>query len=98
MIHHCKMKGFLSFLILWIVNKEKMTGAEIALELEKRKGHKPSPGTIYPVLKDLKEKGLLKIDNGKRYDHLVIGSSKVPNSNPELSIFRDFQQTVIMYF
>ena len=67
MIHHCKMKGFLSFLILWIVNKEKMTGAEIALELEKRKGHKPSPGTIYPVLKDLKEKGLLKIDDGKRY-------------------------------
>jgi DNA-binding PadR family transcriptional regulator len=61
------MKGFLSFLILWIVNKKKMSGAEIALELEKRKGHRPSPGTIYPVLKDLKEKGLLNIDEEKRY-------------------------------
>ena len=61
------MKGFLSFLILWLVSKKSMTGAEIALELEKRKGHKPSPGTIYPVLKDLKDKGLLSVDQNKRY-------------------------------
>jgi len=64
---HCQMKGFLSFLILWLIGKESMTGSEIAEELEKRKGHRPSPGTIYPVLKDLKEKGLLKIDDSKRY-------------------------------
>ena len=44
-----------------------MTGAEIALELEKRKGKKPSPGTIYPVLKNMKEKQLLSIDANKRY-------------------------------
>ena len=44
-----------------------MTGAEISLELEKRKGSRPSPGTIYPVLKDLKAKGLLTIDESKRY-------------------------------
>lgn len=61
------MKGFLSFLILWLVSKKSMTGAEIALELEKRKGHRPSPGTIYPVLKDLKDKGLLLVDENKRY-------------------------------
>lgn len=63
----CEMKGFLSFLILWIVNKNKMNGAEIALELEKRKGHKPSPGTIYPALKYLKDKGLINIDENKSY-------------------------------
>ena len=61
------MKGFLSFLILWLINKKKMTGAEITLELEKRKGNKPSPGTIYPVLKDLKDKGFLIIDGNKQY-------------------------------
>jgi len=44
-----------------------MTGAEIALELEKRKGKKPSPGTIYPVLKNMKEKKLLSIGENKRY-------------------------------
>ena len=63
----CKMKGFLSFLVLWLISKKNMNGAEIALELEKRKGSKPSPGTIYPVLKDLKDKGLLSIDENKRY-------------------------------
>jgi DNA-binding PadR family transcriptional regulator len=44
-----------------------MTGAELALELEKRKGKKPSPGTIYPVLKHMKESKLLSIDENKRY-------------------------------
>ena len=44
-----------------------MTGAEIALELEKRRGKKPSPGTIYPVLKHLKETNILNIDQSKRY-------------------------------
>ena len=77
MKHHCRMKGFLSFLILWIVNKKKMSGAEIALELEKRKGHRPSPGTIYPVLKDLKEKGLLKIDEDKRYSLTKQGKNEL---------------------
>ena len=64
---HSRMKGFLSFLILWLVHKKNMTGAEIALELEKRKGRRPSPGTIYPVLKHLKDAGLLSIDESKCY-------------------------------
>jgi len=64
---HCGSKGFLSFLILWFVRNEAMTGAEIALELEKRRGRKPSPGTIYPVLKHLKETNILTIDDNKRY-------------------------------
>ena len=64
---HCGSKGFLSFLILWLVRKEVMTGAEIALELEKRRGRKPSPGTIYPVLKHLRETNILTIDENKRY-------------------------------
>ena len=66
-MEHCRTKGFLSFLILWLVNKKSRTGAEITLELEKRRGKKPSPGTIYPVLKSMKEKELLSIDENKRY-------------------------------
>lgn len=71
------MKGFLSFLVLWLINKDSMTGAEIAIELEKRKGHRPSPGTIYPVLKELKEQGLLKIDDQKRYSLTVKGKKEL---------------------
>jgi len=66
-MEHCATKGFLSFLVLWLVSRQKRTGAEIASELEKRRGKKPSPGTIYPVLKNMKERELLSIDENKRY-------------------------------
>ena len=54
------MRGMLSFLILFLLSKKAMHGQEIAEELEKRKGDKPSPGTIYPALKMLNKEGLLK--------------------------------------
>lgn len=63
--HHGK--GFLSFLILWMLRETKMNGSEITDEIEKRKGRRFSPGTIYPVLKKLKEKGLIIDDEEKRY-------------------------------
>lgn len=61
----CKMKGFLTFLVLWTISKHPCKGACITKELEKRKGTKPSPGTVYPVLKELKEKGLIEEDEHK---------------------------------
>lgn len=57
--HCCDMRGMLSFLILFLLSKKPMHGQEIAEELEIRKGGKPSPGTIYPALKALKEAGLI---------------------------------------
>ncbi|MBI3588031.1 PadR family transcriptional regulator [Candidatus Micrarchaeota archaeon] len=50
------MRGFLSFLILWLLSKKPMSGAELAREMEKRKGCRPNPGTIYPALKELARK------------------------------------------
>ena len=44
-----------------------MTGAETTLELEKRRGRKPSLGTIYPVLRHLKETNILVIDGNIIY-------------------------------
>jgi len=81
--HHnrrCRMKGFLSFLILWLVSKKKMTGAEITEELEQRRGHRPSPGTIYPVLKDLTNKELLQVDDDKRYSLTKKGEQELDMS------------------
>ncbi len=54
------MRGMLSFLILFLLSKKPMHGQELAGELEKRKGDRPSPGTIYPALKSLKKNGLIK--------------------------------------
>jgi len=55
----CEMKGFLTFLVLRLISKKPMSGDEIRNELEKRKGCRPSAGTIYPVLKELSARGLI---------------------------------------
>ena len=65
--HKHQGRGFLSFLILWMLRNDKMNGSEITDEMEKRKGRRFSPGTIYPVLKKLKDKGLIIDDEEKRY-------------------------------
>ena len=57
-----------------------MTGAEITQELEKRRGHRPSPGTIYPVLKYLTEQNLLKVDDGKKYSLTKKGNEELEKS------------------
>lgn len=63
----CEMKGYLSYLIIWILGKKSLNGAQIGRELEKRRGTKPSPGTIYPALKELKNNGLISVDSDKIY-------------------------------
>ena len=55
----CDMRGLLGFLILFLLSKKNMHGQELADEIAKRRGDKPSPGTIYPALKGLKEAGFL---------------------------------------
>ena|SRR3989338_388265 len=61
----CDMKGFLSFLVLRLIKNKPMSGEEIRQELLKRKGHKPSPGTIYPVLKTLSGNKWIEVVEGK---------------------------------
>jgi PadR family transcriptional regulator PadR len=55
----CDMRGFLSFTILWILRKKEMYGQEIADELEKMRGVRPNPGTIYPALQELEKQGAI---------------------------------------
>jgi PadR family transcriptional regulator PadR len=54
------MRGMLSFTILWLLSTRPMYGQELATEIGKRRGDKPNPGTIYPALKDLSSRGLIK--------------------------------------
>ena len=48
-----------------------MHGEEIAREIGKRRGEKPKAGTIYPALKDLKKKGLIK---GEKKGKIIVYS------------------------
>ena len=74
----CDMRGFLSFLVLWLLSKKPMTGAELASELEKRKGCRPNPGTIYPALKELQRKKaiVLHARSGKRKAYSLTPTGK----------------------
>jgi len=56
------MRGMLGFLILFLLSKKPMHGQELADEIARRKGERPSPGTIYPALKSLREMGFISAD------------------------------------
>ena len=72
-------------------------------ELEKRKGCKPSPGTIYPVLKDLNKKGLIVEvdDNGKtkKYKLTDKGKKEMDIATKKfISLFYDLKEDFERYF
>jgi PadR family transcriptional regulator, regulatory protein PadR len=52
----------LGFLILFLLSKKTMNGQEIADEIANRKGERPSPGTIYPALKNLRQLGFIGVE------------------------------------
>ena len=58
----CDMRGMLGFLILFLLSKKPMNGQEIADEIANRKGERPSPGTVYPALKNLRLMGYIGIE------------------------------------
>ena len=62
----CDMRGLLSFCILWLLSKRPMNGQEVAGELGNMRGLKPTPGTIYPALKDLRTKKLIQMERKGR--------------------------------
>ena len=74
------MKGYLTYLILWILNNKNMNGAEITREFEKRRGTKPSPGTIYPALKELKNKDFITFDDSKTYSLTTTGEKELKSA------------------
>ena len=55
-------KGFLRFYVLKLLNEKSMSGSEIMNEIEKLSGGcwKPSPGSIYPLMAWLQDKGYIK--------------------------------------
>lgn len=58
------MRGLLSFTILYLLAQREMYGAEVAAELARRRGDRPTPGTLYPALKKLESRGLIVACSG----------------------------------
>ncbi len=53
------VRGLAKPLILWFLLKKTMHGYEIVNQLTEMTGHKFSPGTVYPILYQLEEIGLI---------------------------------------
>ena len=60
-------KGFLRYQVLKLLNEKPMSGSELISEIENQtEGHwKPSPGSIYPLLAWLQDKGYIKEADGQ---------------------------------
>jgi PadR family transcriptional regulator PadR len=97
----CDMRGMLSFHILWILSKKPLNGQEICEELRKRRGTKPTAGTIYPALKELTKKRLVKMERKGRttiYHLSEKGKGELATAcqyfcNAYGEIFREYEQS-----
>ena len=93
----CDMRGMLSFLILFLLSKKQMSGQDITNELEKRRGDRPSPGTIYPALKSLKEAGFIeeKEENeGKTINYILSNEGKKALKIAKQKFIRNFSDII----
>lgn len=67
-----EFKGFLSFLILHEIKLKSLCGDELAEKIGRRRGGVLTPGTIYPALKELRKRKLVRFkrDGRKKYYYL----------------------------
>lgn len=87
----CDMRGMLGFLILFLLSKQAMHGQELADEISKRRGEKPSPGTIYPALKSLREMGFISEEKeGKTIVYNLTDIGKVALKNAKRRFAKTF--------
>jgi DNA-binding PadR family transcriptional regulator len=72
-------KGFLRYELLRLLNEKPMSGSEIMTEIEKStNGYwKPSPGSTYPLLAWLQDKGHIK-DAPEQTLHAHGGRQEIP--------------------
>ncbi len=86
------MRGMLGFLILFPLSKEPVHGQELADEIVRRKGEKPSPGTIYPALKNLREMDFISADEkeGKTIVYTLTERGKLALRTSKRKFIRTF--------
>ena len=88
-------KGFIRYHVLGALNEQPMSGSELIDHIEKHAGGfwKPSPGSIYPLLALLQDRGYVKelpTENGmKRYELTETGKSLLDEQKGVLKKFRE---------
>ena len=76
MVNGCDMRGYLSFLILWSLNKRELTGNEIAIELKRRNFEEQMKALFYNLQVIEKNVGMSRkivvTDSPARYYQQII--------------------------
>jgi len=77
-------------IVIYLLSQKAMTGAEIIDNIEAMTlgWWKPSPGSIYPLLKNLSEEGLVNRDEKNRYFLTDKGKKALKEFFPFVSRFR----------
>ena len=71
------IKGYLKYFVLKFLKEADMTGYDLMKHLEIAVGKKPSPGSMYPLLKDMEEQSLVKSkEKGKTKVYTITKSGK----------------------
>ncbi len=80
-----RRRGDTKFALLAILAEGPRHGYDLMLEIERRTGSKPSPGSIYPTLQALEEGGFLsgRESDGKRVYEITDAGRQLLAENPE---------------
>lgn len=74
-------RGYLRYRVLFMLRDKSMAGSEISDQIERDTAgsYRPSPGSIYPLLQQLKERGIIEelpvVDGKKRYKLTELGQA-----------------------
>lgn len=71
------MRGHLRHITLAGLAEKEMSGYDLMMLLESKTGKKPSPGSIYPLLSEMQDAGLIKVrDEGRKKIYSLTPSGK----------------------
>lgn len=74
-------RGYLRYRVLLMLRNKSMAGSEISDKIERDTAgrYRPSPGSVYPLLQQLKERGIIEelpvVDGKKRYRLTELGQA-----------------------
>ena len=94
------IKGHLRLLVLRLLEEKEMSGYDLMKAIGKKLGRKPSAGSMYPLLEELKASGLLiakEAGKSKNYFLTKEGRSELDTVVDGNACFRQVISSVRMY-
>ena len=94
------IKGHLRLLVLHLLEEKEMSGYDLMKTIGKKLGRKPSAGSMYPLLEELKSSGVLiakEAGKSKKYSLTKEGHSELSAVVDGNACFRQVISSVRMY-